>query len=345
MRAALGVEYEDLGFKQDWLVVDARAVRPDPGLPAYRQFCEVTQPCMTLQMGPEHRRWSFMIFPGESPEDAVKPENVWRRLDRPAGAKPGEFELIRVVSYNFRSLIAREWRRDRVFLAGDAAHQMPPYLAQGLCSGFRDAHNIAWKLALVLDGKATPALLDSYEAEREPNARATVIESMRVGQNVIERDPEKARLRDEKLVALQAELDRGGKPLIAFRVPGFEAGFIAAGRSGAGAPFPQAKVRDGTREGLFDNVVGTGFAILARGGDPAAALGPDDLAFWTSLGGHVAPLGPGGRGDPDGTYGAFFDGLGCDALIKRPDNHLYGACRLAELPALVDEFRAALRAG
>ena len=69
---------------------------------------------------------------------------------------------------------------------------MPPFLAQGMCSGFRDAYNLSWKLELVLNGLADPSLLESYEAERAPNARATIIESARVGQNVIERDPVKA---------------------------------------------------------------------------------------------------------------------------------------------------------
>ncbi len=342
VRRALGIGYEDLGFKQDWLVVDARAIRPKPDLPAYRQFCEVSQPCMTLQMGPEHRRWSFMIFPDESPEEAVTPENVWKRLDRPAGAAPGEFELIRVVSYNFRSLIAHDWRRDRVFLAGDAAHQMPPYLAQGLCSGFRDAHNLAWKLELVLAGLAAPALLDSYYEEREPNARATVTESMRVGQNVIERDPEKARRRDEALMALQAELDKGGKPLIAFRVPGFASGLIAAGRKGAGEPFVQGRVRRQGRDGLFDDVVGPGFVLLVRGADPVDQLSAGHRAFWKSLGGGMAALGPGGVEDVDGALGAQLDALGCDALIKRPDNTIFGAGSVLDIPALVTELRTRL---
>jgi 2-polyprenyl-6-methoxyphenol hydroxylase-like FAD-dependent oxidoreductase len=92
VRGALGVEYENLGFDQDWLVIDAKEIRARPGLPAMRQFCEPEQPGVTLFMGPHHRRWSFMIFPGESAEDAVKPESVWRRLDRPEGATPEEYE-------------------------------------------------------------------------------------------------------------------------------------------------------------------------------------------------------------------------------------------------------------
>ena len=121
---------------------------------------------------------------------------------------------------------------------------MPPFLAQGMCSGFRDAHNLAWKLDAVLNGLAPPALLDSYEAERAPNARATIIESAKVGQNVIERDVEKARERDARLAAMQAELARakGQKALIAFRVPGLTARHRGAHRARA-APAMRSRRR------------------------------------------------------------------------------------------------------
>jgi len=322
VRRALGIDYEDLGFDQDWLVVDGRLKRPESAAhPPLRQFCEPDQPGVTLRMGPDIRRWSFMIFPGESSGDAVKPDSVWRRLARPEGGTPDDYELIRVVSYRFQSLLATRWREGRVFLAGDAAHQMPPFLAQGLCSGFRDAHNLAWKLDLVLKGLAGARLLDTYQAERGPNARATIVESMRVGQNVNERDPEKVRLRDEQLMALQAAKNKGptAKQLIAFRVPGFADGFIApGGTQAAGDAFAQGRVAGNGREGLFDDVAGRGFLIVARGEDPERALSADDRALWSALGGDVVRL---GRDviDVDGRYSRLMDEYGCDVLVKRPD--------------------------
>jgi 2-polyprenyl-6-methoxyphenol hydroxylase-like FAD-dependent oxidoreductase len=84
-----------------------------------------------------------MIFDDETPEESLKLENIWKRLDRPEGGTPEDFEIIRAVNYQFRSLIAEHWQDGRVFLAGDSAHQMPPFLGQGMCSGFRHAHNIA----------------------------------------------------------------------------------------------------------------------------------------------------------------------------------------------------------
>jgi 2-polyprenyl-6-methoxyphenol hydroxylase-like FAD-dependent oxidoreductase len=350
VRQALGIEYTDLGFDQDWLVIDARSKNDrSMGLPQMRQFCEPEQPGMTMQMGPYNRRWSFMILPDESRDEAVRHENVWRRLDRAEGGTANDFDLIRVATYKFRSLLAERWRVGRVFLAGDAAHQMPPFLAQGLCSGFRDAYNLAWKLDLVLRDQAPASFLDTYERERSPNARATIIESARVGQNVIERDLDRAAQRDEALLRLNAEMQArtGQKSLIAFRVPGYEAGLVAEGMHvrGAGDVFPQGRVRAGDREGGFDDIAGRGWLIVSRYGDPADALSPDDLAFWQSLGGSIVRIGEGeGQvADIDGTYSALMDEYGCDVILKRPDYYLFGGVpTLALLPALIAHLRQQL---
>jgi 2-polyprenyl-6-methoxyphenol hydroxylase-like FAD-dependent oxidoreductase len=346
VRAALDIPYENLGFDQDWLVIDAKEKRARPNMPMMRQFCEPEQPGVTLAMGPQHRRWSFMIFPGESSAEAVKPASVWHRLDRPEGATPEEWELVRVASYKFQSLYAEQWRVGRIFLAGDAAHQMPPFLAQGLCSGFRDAYNLAWKLDLVLKGKAPPRFLDTYMAERGPNARATIVESMRVGLHVNERDPEKVRQRDTQLRALQAENERaqGKTQLIAFRVPGFESGFVGKGR-GAGDVFPQARIRRGSIEGRFDDVVGRGFRIVARNGDPAAVLTRDDMAFWQSLGGEIVAIGDTIE-DVEGQYGRLMDAYECDVIVKRPDFYSFAVgSTMNDLPGIMANLRRQLDNG
>ena len=345
VRRALGIEYEDLGFDQDWLVIDAKLQRPRPDLPFLRQFCEPEQPGMTMQMGPHHRRWSFMIFDGETVEDATAPESVWKRLKRPEGGTADDFELVRVAAYKFRSLHARSWRRGRVFLAGDAAHQMPPFLAQGLCSGFRDSHNLAWKLDLVLRGEANDTLLDAYEAERGPSARATIVESMRVGLNVNERDPEKIALRNDQLRAMQAA-NAGAmqeKKLIAFRVPPLADGLISG--TAGGSILPQARISYGGREAPFDELAGGRFAILSRNGDAWAALAPDLRDFWNGIGGTSIAFGPGGAEDVEGAYAALMDRTGCDVLVKRPDFNLFGGCATAaELPALLEDLQSRLYA-
>ncbi len=132
--------------------------------------------------------------------------------------------------------------------------------------------------------------------------------------------------------------------LIAFRVPGFENGLVARGTAGAGDAFPQAKIR-GEREGLFDDVAGRGFMIVARGGDPLAALGAEDRALWQSLGGKVVRLGDGGFADIEGGYGQLMDEYKADIIVKRPDFYIFGTAKNAqELPALLGELRRQLRA-
>jgi hypothetical protein len=156
------------------------------------------------------------------------------------------------------------------------------------------------------------------------------------------------KLRDAQLLALQAEKERTGAKhqLIAFRVPGFAAGFVAQGGApAAGDAFPQARVRQGEREAPFDDIAGRGFLVLARGADPRAALSPDDLVFWRALGGTIRRLGDDIL-DSEGHYGRVMDEYGCDIIIKRPDHYIFGACRNAgELPALMADLRDQLRTG
>jgi flavoprotein hydroxylase len=228
---------------------------------------------------------------------------------------------------------------------------MPPLLAQGLCSGFRDAQNLAGKLKLVLKGLAPDKFLDTYEAERGPNVRATIMESMRVAQIVIERDPDKVKKRDAHLEAMQAQRKATGRQnkLIAFRVPGLTAGFISRDAPATGDAFPQARVR-GESEGLFDNVAGRGFLILARGSDPIHVLTEQDLRFWHTLGGKFMRLQKDGTRlkageiiDVEGRDNQLMDEYGCDVIVKRDDYHIFGAARtVGDLPRLLSELREQL---
>ncbi|MGH7090648.1 MAG: hypothetical protein ACREFQ_17270, partial [Stellaceae bacterium] len=203
-------------------------------------------------------------------------------------------------------------------------------------------------------GVAPERFLDAYMAERGPSARATIVESMRVGQHVNERDPEKVKARDEQLLAMQAaKAHRGAeKQLIAFRVPGYSAGFIARGDAlAAGDAFPQAAIRgEGERRGRFDDIAGRGFLILARGANPWDSLPEPQRALWQSLGGkvvHLAPAaGPGAVVDIEGRYAALMDAYGAEVIVKRPDHNIFGACRsMAELPALLADLGAQIRTG
>lgn len=176
-RDAIGVRLRDLHYHQQWLVVDValhdRAVPPLP--PIIQQVCDPGRLATFVPSHGAYRRWEFLLHGDEHPDP-------WE-LMAPWGISPANAELVRAARYRFHALVAEQWRGGpdgRVFLAGDAAHMMPPFMGQGMCSGIRDAVNLAWKLREVLD-TGDDALLHSYESERRPHAEAVVAMSIEAG--------------------------------------------------------------------------------------------------------------------------------------------------------------------
>jgi len=199
VRKTLGIGLDDYGFDEPWLVVDT--VMPDEShlKPHGVQLCDPARPVTIMPMSPGRRRWEFMLLPHETPEEMMAPGKV-EALMAPYMGK-GEVEIVRRAVYRFHGLVAKEWRKGRVVLAGDSAHQMPPFAGQGMCSGLRDAANLAWKLALVLDGKADIKLLDTYQAEREPHVRGFIELAIAMGKVVCMQDAEAAKARDAGMIA------------------------------------------------------------------------------------------------------------------------------------------------
>ena len=175
-RQHLEIDQDDYGFGEAWMVCDFRLSYPSH-LPMM-QVCDPRQPTAVVPIGRERQRISFMLDSESDFEQESQPERVWHRAAR--YLHPEKAELIRVATYTFRSLVARSWRVRRVMLAGDAAHQMPPFLGQGMCSGIRDAQNLALKLDLVLRGR-NPKLLDTYQQERQAHVRAVIERGIRPG--------------------------------------------------------------------------------------------------------------------------------------------------------------------
>ena len=178
VRQQLGVEFVDLDYDEPWLVVDVMLDRePDTPLPdIIQQVCDPERLATFVPSHGRHRRWEFLLAEGEDPDP-------WALL-APWGVTPAHGELVRAVKYRFHALVADRWRVGRVFLAGDAAHMMPPFMGQGLCSGVRDADNLAWKLVEVVRSDGDEGLLDSYEAERRPHTEAVVAMSIEAGRTL-----------------------------------------------------------------------------------------------------------------------------------------------------------------
>ncbi|MCC6766878.1 MAG: bifunctional 3-(3-hydroxy-phenyl)propionate/3-hydroxycinnamic acid hydroxylase [Deltaproteobacteria bacterium] len=340
VRGAMGATVTDLGFFFDWLIVDVLPDTPTVWRPLNIQVCDPARPTTLVSGGPGRRRWEFMRLPDEPLDELNLEETAWRLLG-PWQVTPANARLERHVVYRFQARWVDGWRNGRMLLAGDAAHQMPPFAGQGMCSGLRDAANLAWKFDVVLAGRAPAALLDTYPRERVPHVRGVIDFSMALGKVICIADPVEAAARDAVMTAAIASGQQTTPP----PPLGLGAGVLRAGDPHAGKLFVQGRVRTAEgREGLFDDVVGRGFALVATTGDALIALDAELRGWFASLGGVTARVGAGGDvADVDGVYARWFADAGVAVALQRPDFYLYGTgATAADAPALLGALRAAL---
>lgn len=301
VRHAAGIAMDDLGFEEPWLVIDTQVLDyarlPDCNL----QICDPARPTTCVLMGEGRHRWEFMILPGEDADQLACDDSIARLLEPWDVA--GAVTLERKAVYTFRARIAHQWRKGRVLLAGDAAHQTPPFAGQGMGSGLRDAANIAWKLDAVLRHGAGDALLDTYQSEREPNLRAMIQMAVMMGQTVCITDPAAAAARDVQMLAARAA---GHSPDGAVEYPPISSGTILAGSAGAGSYFPQPV----TAAARLDDVLGSGHWLITRASLDQPNLAPFRTALEQWLDAHNAP-----------------------AVLVRPDRYVFGTGQPDELEA------------
>jgi flavoprotein hydroxylase len=343
VRQWMGVDVTDLGFSYDWLLCDVVLAEPRTFSPTNMQICDPTCPTTVVGSGPGRRRWEFMRLPGESLDDLNRVETAWQLLKK-FDMTPETASLERHSVYRFRASWADQWRRGRVLLAGDAAHSMPPFTGQGMCSGIRDVLNLSWKLDLVLRGVARSSLLDSYVGERLPHVRETVESAVALGRIVCVTDDATAVRRD---ATLSAGSRSAAPAAISLRTGLLHRGFGGVAAPPAGEVVPQGRVTLGSVTGLFDQVVGTGFILLSTD-DPAAALSDSHRQFLAAVNTRVVTLAP-ARSDSttvvdiDGTYRGYLRSVRARSLLIRPDYTIFGAARTSsQLPVIVDQLRRSL---
>lgn len=303
IRKALGIPFVDQGFDQDWLVLDVRLRRDVPSLPRLvQQVCDPARPTTYVVGHADYRRWEFQLQPGETHDEMITDTRVWELLEPWLTAD--DADLVRAVVYRFHATVADSIRAGRVFLAGDAAHQMPPFLGQGLCSGIRDAANLAWKLRFVDDGIADEALLDTYGSERLPHAAGVVAHAVDTGRLIDELSG-----RAPASTALDAAY--GGGRLF----PILEHGIRVGDHRAVGRQVPQPTI-DGRP---LDDLLGRGFAVVVDGEGLVDAI----AARWGGLASIVVvPVGTMPLALPPG-----------GAVIVRPDRYVaavaHGAAEFA----------------
>lgn len=337
VRRALGIDIHDLGFAFDWLVVDVRPKVEREWKPKTWQLCDPARPTTIVPGGPGRRRWEFMLLPGEEAREMNKAEVAWNLLT-PWNMTPANAELERHAVYTFRGQWAERWREGRAFLAGDAAHLMPPFAGQGMCSGLRDACALAWRLDLALKGQASDAVLDSYGPERTGHVRTMIEFSIELGKVICITDPELAAKRDTDMLADRARPDYVSPPPL---LPRLGPGLFLEDDPGSGLLGRQARVTFDGRSGLFDDVFGQGFVLMARTRADLAALSGENRAVLDALGAVVVAAYE--IGDAGNVYSSWLDSLGSVAVLTRPDFYVFGSAGdAAGVDHLVSRLRAAL---
>ena len=331
----LGITMDDLGFHEPWLVVDV-LVNEDKlaKLPQTQvQYCEPERPSTYVTCVGNHRRWEITLNPGDRSSGVFPDEELWPLLER--WITPEDGRIWRSAAYRFHGLVANEWRRGRILLAGDAAHMTPPFMAQGMAAGMRDALNLAWKLERVIQHGAPDQLLDTYEQERRPHVTAVTKAAIALGEVICERDPVRAAERDQRMLA-----EQGGQVKTVLRqdlIPGLTSGLIDSSSPNAGSVLPQPIVHSDSFKGRLDEA--TGRTVRAVAVEP---LRPAEratlLEALAPLGGVLVQL---GSTDTDDTsalniiddediMGAWLRQTGQRIAIARPDHYVYGTAASAD---------------
>jgi 3-(3-hydroxy-phenyl)propionate hydroxylase len=309
-RGQLGVGYSGRTYAERWVVIDTKVHKVWDGHDRLRFHCNPSRPTVDCPTPLGHHRWEYPARAGEDDNMLLREDEIWKVLDA-QGITQDHVEILRAVIYSHHVRIAERWRVGRVFLAGDAAHAMPPWIGQGMSAGVRDVANLCWKLATVLGGCAPDSLLDSYEAERKPHVTEVTRRAVLTGRIITEHSPVAAAIRDR----IVRGLSHLPGVLKAFQkmcwIPDarYRKGFLVNRKHRAvGWQIPQPWVA-GTR---LDDLVGGRWAILYTGALPVGAQA------WTERGATAIRI-------TEPSLVEWLRRKRAVAVVLRPDGFIYAA--------------------
>ncbi len=350
VREKLGIKLSGSTFRERWLILDLEETRDHTR--DTKVFCDPARPCLSLPGPDGTRRFEFMLHEGEIEPEVTSPEFTRKLLSR-HGEEYTPLRRSRV--YTFHARMADRWRDGRIFLVGDAAHLAPPFAGQGMNSGMRDAHNLAWKLAAVIQQRLGPLLLETYEQERRKHAWEMILLALRMGKVMMPRSFWSAfglqaafRLLSVVPPARNYFAEMKYKPK-----PRFDAGFLAGGRKHSAGPligrlFPQPEVRAADRTALLDEFLGNNFALVSLPQTPSSLFDKLPADLWQPLklqrvairapGESVpAPNGVTIVFDVDGNFSRSMKNLPQGLALIRPDRYVAAYLQADNLEAGVHE--------
>ena len=320
----------DMGFFYDWLIIDIKNTGNVPYDPPIWQYCDPVRPQTLVPGGPGRRRWEIMLLPGESAADVANAETCWKFIE-PWGSNPSNCELERFAVWRFQAKWADTWTRGCMAIAGDAAHLTPPFAGQGMCAGFRDAVNLAWRLDLILSDRAAPELLEAYGSERKEQTKYWINVAVEIGKVICVLDPKEAEARDRALLAVMKDPSLAPPPP---PPPALGPGNWVPS-PGASMLSRQGRVSVNGKQGRFDEFVSRGWHLIGLDQEPGGDLPEHIKTKFEALGGSRIMVsttpGPGAIVDEHGVYAAWFAEIGADVVLVRPDHYVAFSARRSDV--------------
>jgi 3-(3-hydroxy-phenyl)propionate hydroxylase len=321
-RGQLGVSYSGRTYEERWVVIDTKVLKEWDAHDRLRFHSNPSQPTVDCPTPLGHHRWEWPARTDEDEQELLREDAIWNVLND-QGITSEHVKILRAVIYSHHVRVADRWRVGRVFLAGDAAHAMPPWIGQGMSAGVRDAANLCWKLNAVINQQAPESLLDSYQAERKPHVTEVTRRAVMVGRVICERHGVLAGIRNHGLRALSRLPGSATVYQRLLWIPDahYKEGFFAVDGHGAvGWQIPQPWVTktEGTKVRL-DDILGGRWAVLHTGPRPG---GTD---AWEKLGVATVRLGADAIRDADGSLVKWLRGKKASAVVLRPDGFIYAA--------------------
>lgn len=333
VRKSMGVAFENLNFDQPWMVVDTflKSEKDAALLPAlHQQICDPKRPITYVPGVGKHRRFEFMLVDGDTKENITQPATI-QQLISPF-IDPDKLTIARSAVYTFHGLTVAQWKKGRLILAGDSAHQMPPFAGQGMCSGIRDAHNLAFKLDLVLNGKATERILDTYQAERKPHVTAISKGAIKIGKLIQTQNRLLATLRNFQffLTRNSSFLQEKMRADFTKKQP-YEQGFFGKKHTLSGQLAIQPSIQVGQQEVFLDTLLGNQFALIST----TTINEKQTTAFKEKINGQVLLL---GRDFQSEVFTNWMLTHKIDFVVIRPDRYVFDAGRKKDLEEILGRF-------
>lgn len=339
IRKALGIHWKDLGYDQDWLVVDVVMQTPHTLSNEVLQICDPERIHTYVATKDPFRRWEFQLNPGETAEHMLQQHTIQTLLD--SWVSRDTYTIRRAAVYQFHAAVAESWRHERVFLAGDAAHQTPPFLGQGMNSGMRDVINLAWKLPLVIEGACSTSLLNTYQEERNGHAHDLVSWAVDMGHLMAHLAAKEAAVRIGAPSPIGQKSSQASGYGQGREQPPIRSGAVLQeqlsndGLTGYLLSQPVVKTSDGEALRL-DYLLGSGFALMSHKTPSLNASSKkiiDDLGIRVVTTAALTPL-----------EGKFPEMLaGHQALLVRPDKVVFGhTTESTPVDLLLSQLKAAI---